>query len=86
MLAVGIVIASLPAELRVLPLLPWWIERALLLLGVAVVRQPDVNFMDGIDWMTVAEVVPLTAGLALLGLAGALPMHGVLVALALCGG
>ena len=44
-----------------------------------------VNFMDGIDWMTVAEVVPLTAGLALFGLMGALPRDATFVALALCG-
>jgi UDP-N-acetylmuramyl pentapeptide phosphotransferase/UDP-N-acetylglucosamine-1-phosphate transferase len=44
------------------------------------------NFMDGIDWMTVAEFVPVTAGLALIGLSGALPMEGVILALALCGG
>ena len=43
------------------------------------------NFMDGIDWMTVAEVVPVTAGVALLGLAGAAPASTVLVALALLG-
>src|SRR5262249_11120638 len=44
-----------------------------------------VNFMDGIDWMTVAEVVPITAGLVLLGSLGALPLHGVVVALTLGG-
>ena len=44
-----------------------------------------VNFMDGIDWMTVAEVVPLAGGLALLGVFGALPASAVLLALALCG-
>jgi UDP-N-acetylmuramyl pentapeptide phosphotransferase/UDP-N-acetylglucosamine-1-phosphate transferase len=35
--------------------------------------------------MTVAEIVPLTAGLAALGFMGALPGHGLIVALALCG-
>jgi UDP-N-acetylmuramyl pentapeptide phosphotransferase/UDP-N-acetylglucosamine-1-phosphate transferase len=44
-----------------------------------------VNFMDGIDWMTVAEVMPLTAGLVLFGLMGALPQDATVVALALCG-
>ena len=42
-------------------------ERALLLLG-GVWFVNLVNFMDGIDWMTVAEVVPVTAGVVLLGL------------------
>ena len=54
-------IAALPAELRVVPVLPWWLERAALLLG-GVWFVNLVNFMDGIDWMTVAEVVPITAG------------------------
>ena len=43
------------------------------------------NFMDGIDWMTVAEVVPVSAGLVLFGLMGALPREAMLAALALCG-
>ena len=84
-LAVIIVIASLPAELRVVPMLPWWVERALLLLACLWFVNLT-NFMDGIDWMTVAEFVPITIGLALIGWLGALPMSGVVVALALCGG
>ncbi len=84
-LAVGIVIASLPPELRVVPPLPWWIERALLLLACLWFVNLT-NFMDGIDWMTVAEFVPVSIGLVAIGWLGALPMHGVLVALALCGG
>jgi UDP-N-acetylmuramyl pentapeptide phosphotransferase/UDP-N-acetylglucosamine-1-phosphate transferase len=82
--AVGIVIAVLPAELRVLPILPWWIERlGILVGGVWLVNL--TNFMDGIDWMTVAEVVPVTAALAIFGLTGALPPEATAVALALCG-
>ncbi len=41
--------------------------------------------MDGIDWMMVAEVVPLTASLFVIGLAHALPGDGIVVALALGG-
>ena len=59
--AVGIVIAALPARLQIVPQLPRWLERALLLLG-GVWFVNLVNFMDGIDWMTVAEVVPVTRG------------------------
>jgi UDP-N-acetylmuramyl pentapeptide phosphotransferase/UDP-N-acetylglucosamine-1-phosphate transferase len=44
-----------------------------------------VNFMDGIDWMTVAEVVPITAALAAFGLAGFLPPAATIVSIALCG-
>lgn len=81
---VAIVLAALPADLRVVPLLPYWLEHALL--GLAILWFVNlVNFMDGIDWMTVAEVVPLTSGLVLFGLMGALPSDATIVALALCG-
>ena len=82
--AVAIVLIALPGELRVAPSLPHWLERALL--GLAMLWFVNLtNFMDGIDWMTVAEVVPLTAGLVLFGLMGALPREATIVALALCG-
>lgn len=82
--AVAAVIAALPPELRVFPHIPWWIERLLLLIsGVWLVNL--VNFMDGIDWMTVAEIVPITAALAVFGLAGALPQDAMVVSIALCG-
>jgi UDP-N-acetylmuramyl pentapeptide phosphotransferase/UDP-N-acetylglucosamine-1-phosphate transferase len=84
-LAAAIVIAGLPSELRVLPVLPWWAERAVLLFACLWFVNLT-NFMDGIDWMTVAEFAPIAVGLALIGALGALPMHGVVVALALCGG
>jgi len=83
--AVGFMLASLPAELRVVPMLPWWIERVLLLLACLWFVNLT-NFMDGIDWMTVAEFVPITVGLTFIGYLGALPAHGIVVALALCGG
>jgi UDP-N-acetylmuramyl pentapeptide phosphotransferase/UDP-N-acetylglucosamine-1-phosphate transferase len=60
------------------------LERAVLIvLGVWAVNL--TNFMDGIDWMTVAEVVPITAGLALFGVIGALPPSAFVIALALLG-
>lgn len=82
--AVGIVIAAIPADWRVVALLPWWIERACLLLG-GVWFVNLTNFMDGIDWMTVAEAVPLTGAIAILGLLGAVPALPLLVAVALLG-
>lgn len=82
--AVAIVIAALPVEHRIFSQLPWWLERGLMLIG-GVWFVNLVNFMDGIDWMTVAEVVPLTLCLALFGLIGALPSDATVVALALCG-
>jgi UDP-N-acetylmuramyl pentapeptide phosphotransferase/UDP-N-acetylglucosamine-1-phosphate transferase len=82
--AVGLVLAALPDDARVVPLLPWWIERAALLIGgVYVVNL--VNFMDGIDWMTVAEVVPVTAALCVLFWFGALPPDDSIIAAALLG-
>ena len=83
-LAVAAVIATLPAELRVVPVLPWWVERAALLVaGLWFVNL--VNFMDGLDWMTVSEAVPVTAGLVFIGTLGALPAYATVVALALGG-
>ena len=76
-IAVVAVVASLPDDLRVLVVLPWWLERALLFVAMLWFVNL-VNFMDGIDWMTVAEVVPLSAGLSLFGLMGALPEHATL--------
>jgi UDP-N-acetylmuramyl pentapeptide phosphotransferase/UDP-N-acetylglucosamine-1-phosphate transferase len=78
------VIAVLPSELRVVSFLPWGIERALLVLGLMWFVNL-VNFMDGLDWITVAEVVPVTAGLVLIGGMGGLPFYGIVVALALGG-
>jgi UDP-N-acetylmuramyl pentapeptide phosphotransferase/UDP-N-acetylglucosamine-1-phosphate transferase len=83
-LAVAVVIAALPAELRVVPPLPWWLERALLALA-ALWFVNLVNFMDGIDWMTVAETVPIAGGLVAAGWLGALPSAGMVAALALLG-
>lgn len=82
--AVGVVIVTLPVETRIVSALPWSLERGLLFVG-GIWFVNLVNFMDGIDWMTVAEVVPVTAGLALLGTLGALPNDATLVAFAICG-
>jgi UDP-N-acetylmuramyl pentapeptide phosphotransferase/UDP-N-acetylglucosamine-1-phosphate transferase len=78
------VIYFLPDGLRIVPLLPSWLERALLVLG-GLWFVNLVNFMDGLDWMTVAEVIPLTASLVVLGSAQALPPYGTVIALALGG-
>jgi UDP-N-acetylmuramyl pentapeptide phosphotransferase/UDP-N-acetylglucosamine-1-phosphate transferase len=83
-LAVAAVVVAAPGELRVVPALPLWIERALLLLaGLWFVNL--VNFMDGLDLMTVAEAVPVTAAVVLLGWLGEIPASTTIVAAALCG-
>lgn len=83
-LAVAAVIATLPGDLRAFPVGPLWIERAVLALALLWFVNL-VNFMDGIDWMTVAEAVPVASALALLWLMGMLPGIVALVAVALLG-
>ena len=82
--AVAAAIYAVPADLRVLPMLPWWAERVALVVG-GLWFVNLVNFMDGLDWMTVAEVVPITAALAAIGLLGMLPPQAIALSLALCG-
>ncbi|MCC5977788.1 MAG: glycosyltransferase family 4 protein [Salinarimonas sp.] len=43
------------------------------------------NFMDGLDWITVAEMVPVTAALAIFGWLGFLDPFAALLAASLCG-
>jgi UDP-N-acetylmuramyl pentapeptide phosphotransferase/UDP-N-acetylglucosamine-1-phosphate transferase len=82
--AVAAIIFTAPSDLRIAPACPLWIERAILLLaGLWFVNL--VNFMDGLDWMTAAEIVPVTAALVILGALGEYPASATLVAAALCG-
>ncbi|MBV9563394.1 MAG: glycosyl transferase [Bradyrhizobium sp.] len=80
-----VVLLAAPAEARLFPALPFAIERALVILaGVWFVNL--VNFMDGIDWITVAGCgVPLAALAALGGVATSQTMAAPLLAAALCG-
>jgi UDP-N-acetylmuramyl pentapeptide phosphotransferase/UDP-N-acetylglucosamine-1-phosphate transferase len=81
--AVTAVVAA--ADLRVLPeAVPLWAERSLTVLaGVWFVNL--ANFMDGVDWITVAEMVPMTAFVAAAGVLGVISAPAVLTAAALCG-
>jgi len=82
--AVALTVLTMPEELRALPIVPVPVERAAeIVAGLWFVNL--VNFMDGIDWMTVAEAVPSTACLFLFALFGAAPPPVGPVALALCG-
>lgn len=81
---VGAIVLTAPDDSRIVPSLPLVLERGLIVLaGIWFVNL--VNFMDGLDLMTVAEVVPVTAALLLLGLLGELSWPAVLIATALCG-
>jgi UDP-N-acetylmuramyl pentapeptide phosphotransferase/UDP-N-acetylglucosamine-1-phosphate transferase len=82
--AVGTIVFAASSDLRIFPACPFWIERGVLLLaGLWFVNL--VNFMDGLDWMTVAEVVPITAAMVVLGWLEQFPLSATLVAAALCG-
>jgi UDP-N-acetylmuramyl pentapeptide phosphotransferase/UDP-N-acetylglucosamine-1-phosphate transferase len=83
-LAVGAILFTTSGTLRIAPSWPLWLERGLLLLaGLWFVNL--VNFMDGLDWMTVAEVVPITGAMIVLGSLGEFPASTTIVAAALCG-
>ncbi|MDB5611799.1 MAG: glycosyl transferase [Bradyrhizobium sp.] len=83
-LAVAAIVVTASSDLRIVPACPLWIERGLLLLaGLWFVNL--VNFMDGLDWMTVAEVVPITGTLVILGRLGEFPPSATLLAAALFG-
>ncbi|MFK4726819.1 UDP-N-acetylmuramyl pentapeptide phosphotransferase/UDP-N-acetylglucosamine-1-phosphate transferase [Bradyrhizobium niftali] len=82
--AVGAVVFTAPETARIVPAVPLALERGLLLLaGIWFVNL--VNFMDGLDLMTVVEVVPITAALLLLGWLGDLSWPAALLATTLCG-
>jgi UDP-N-acetylmuramyl pentapeptide phosphotransferase/UDP-N-acetylglucosamine-1-phosphate transferase len=83
-IAVGMVVFMAAGDHQIVPACPLWIERGLLLFaGLWFVNL--VNFMDGLDWMAVAEVVPVTGALVVLGSLGELPASPTIVAAALCG-
>ena len=82
--AVAAVILAAPDNLRIVAACPLWLERGLLLLaGLWFVNL--VNFMDGLDLMTVAEIVPVTGTLVLLGWLAELPAPVTIIAAALFG-
>jgi len=82
-LLVGLVIYK--PGLRILPeQVPQIVEWAFLLVG-GVWFINLVNFMDGLDWITAAEMIPITAFIAGLGLHGFLPLPVALLSAALCG-
>jgi UDP-N-acetylmuramyl pentapeptide phosphotransferase/UDP-N-acetylglucosamine-1-phosphate transferase len=81
---VAAVLIAVPADLRIASAMSLWLERAVLLLA-ALWFINLVNFMDGLDWITVAEVVPITVALTLIGLSGNIPLSTTLIAAALGG-
>ena len=85
-LCVGIVVFYAAPDVRLLPeTLPLWAERGLALIAGAWFVNL-VNFMDGIDWITLAGLVPLSAAIALAGVYGLIDPATGLLAAALLGG
>jgi UDP-N-acetylmuramyl pentapeptide phosphotransferase/UDP-N-acetylglucosamine-1-phosphate transferase len=82
--AVAAVVFTAPETLRIVAALPLAVERVILLIG-GVWFVNLVNFMDGLDLMTVSEVVPVAAALGLLGWFGDLSPSAATLAMALCG-
>lgn len=84
LLLMAIGIGVLPAHCRPLPFLPLTFERVLLVIGGTWFINLT-NFMDGMDWMTVAEMVPISAALAVLWPLAGLPPVAALLAFGLLG-
>lgn len=83
-LAVAAITFAAPDHLRIVPACPFWVERTFLLIaGLWFVNL--VNFMDGLDLMTVSEIVPVTGALVLLGCLDKLPGSTAISAAALFG-
>ncbi len=84
-LATVALVLSLPRGFQILPdLMPLALERALIALGIVWFINA-VNFLDGLDWMTVVQVAPVAFGIALLNALGAVPATIGVLALALLG-
>ena len=82
--AVAAVIVAAPESLRIATACPFWLERGLLVIaGLWFVNL--VNFMDGLDLMTAAEIVPITGAIILLGTVIDLPAAATIAAAALFG-
>ena len=82
--AVALIVFTLSPDLRLVPELPLGIERGLIFLG-ALWFVNLVNFMDGLDWITAAEVVPMAGALAIFGFLGVLPAPTTIITAALFG-
>ena len=79
------IVFTLPTDFRLLPdLLPLIVERALMVVGV-IWFVNAINFLDGLDWMTVVQVVPITLGVAILQALGVVPPNVGILALVLLG-
>jgi UDP-N-acetylmuramyl pentapeptide phosphotransferase/UDP-N-acetylglucosamine-1-phosphate transferase len=82
--AVSIVVLTIPSDLQCISACPLWFERGILIIG-GLWFVNLVNFMDGLDLMTVAETVPIATAVVALGLVSDLPLATTIVAATLGG-
>ena len=67
LLAIVVTVIAVHEDQRIFPsAIPLIVERTIVVIG-AVWFVNLVNFMDGLDWITVVEIVPVTAFIALVG-------------------
>ena len=84
-LAATALVLSLPQGFQLFPgLMPLVLERALIAFGIVWFINA-VNFLDGLDWMTVVQVVPIALAIAVLNALGAVPATIGVLSLALLG-
>jgi UDP-N-acetylmuramyl pentapeptide phosphotransferase/UDP-N-acetylglucosamine-1-phosphate transferase len=81
---VTLLMIALPSQALLLEAIPIWLERALLVLGLLWFVNL-ANFMDGLDWMTVAEMLPVTLALAAFALFDKAPADILPIMVALAG-
>ena len=79
-----LMVASLPLEPRLIPFLPA-AANSMLLFVAALWFVNLVNFMDGLDLLTVSAMVPLSAAIALFSFTGIIDVTVGIVAASLCG-
>jgi UDP-N-acetylmuramyl pentapeptide phosphotransferase/UDP-N-acetylglucosamine-1-phosphate transferase len=81
---VALLFAILPTQLRIVEAIPVALERALMIVGLLWFINL-VNFMDGLDWMTAAEMLPMTMALGTIAFYREAPVEILPIALALAG-
>jgi UDP-N-acetylmuramyl pentapeptide phosphotransferase/UDP-N-acetylglucosamine-1-phosphate transferase len=85
LLAAVVIVFGLPQDFQLFPdFLPLPAERALIVLAVVWFINA-INFLDGLDWMTAAQIVPLTLGILALAAFDRVSDSIALLALALLG-
>jgi UDP-N-acetylmuramyl pentapeptide phosphotransferase/UDP-N-acetylglucosamine-1-phosphate transferase len=83
--AAAAVVVAMRGDSRIIEALPKTVEHVIVVLSIVWFINL-VNFMDGIDWITAAEVLPVCGGVATIAAIGEAPAITRVVALAVGGG